>query len=443
MSPALTARQFLRASAGAGLLRFAGLLLTLLLHLAIARLLWDQSAYGAYAWAQSLLYLVGGLLTLGIPMAVSVVVARDRLRPGAASFLGLQHWAERSLCRLGVIVLALGLGVALLAIARSQPRTALPWLALGLAPFVTLMLFQQQLGKALERLFWAYAPSMLMRPLLALLLVFACWSVAPARLDPTLVLLCLGASVLVSLSLQRAALGLGGTRPVGELPDAATRRTLRRSARGMYWQRIAATAREHGGTLLVGAFVSLEAAALFFAADRIAKLVTVPQQFHSWIVQPRVAGAAGEGLRAQLQRLSNQASLASLLIGSAIAAAVLLLAEFLLALFGPGISDALPILAVLVLVYFLELLGGPIRDLLVMRGHEHASAQLAMLCAGTEIGLQLLLLPTLGVTGVIWAMGVAVSVHVVLGTWLVWRFLRVRSGLPGLLLAARRPGGEG
>ena len=63
--------RFLRASAGTGAMRIAGLVAVMALHVVIARLLGDTQTYGHYAWLSSLLFLVGGLLGFGAPLMIS------------------------------------------------------------------------------------------------------------------------------------------------------------------------------------------------------------------------------------------------------------------------------------------------------------------------------------------------------------------------------------
>lgn len=429
--------RFLRISAGVGVLRAMGLMAVLLLHVLIARLLSDTQAYGQYAWLSSLLFLLGGLLGFGAPLMATRVLARDRALPGDPQFTRVQAWAERRVLA-GGLATVLVAGTALVASYSVRGEFSLTWWVVMASPLVAILALQQGLGQATKHLFWAFAPQVLLRPLLTLLAVGGLWYLAPGYFGVPAIVAIVVAVLALLVLLQRSQLGLGGVRGrPAQRVEGGLRRELRKGSAFFYLQRVANVAGEHGYTVVVGLLVAPEAAALYFAAERLARLVTVPQQFNSWFLQPEFAASGGNGHGYQLQQLTAQASAVSLASGLLVALALGMSSYLLLGLFGKDFAAARPLLLVLVGGHLADLACGPVRDLLAMRAREHNLALLSVASLVIQFAAVALLVPAHGALGAAWATAITLLLVNGLGLVLVRRSLGLASGLPSLVHLGR------
>ncbi len=419
--------RFLRASAGTGAMRIAGLVAVMALHVVIARLLGDTQTYGHYAWLSSLLFLVGGLLGFGAPLMATRIIARMAVGPADPRYRMVQAWAERRVLVGAVLTVVFG-GLMGLWGLKSEEGFSLTWLVVMAAPLVTLITLQQGLGQAARRLFWAFGPFILMRPVLTLAAVLGVWLFAPAYFGVSAIIGVVVAVLTLLFVLQRAQLSLGVTYGyAGQRPDVALRQELQRGSFFFYLQRVANVIAEHGYTFALGILVDPAAAALYFAAERLARLVTVPQQFNSWFLRPEIA-AQGDNTR--LQHLTAQASAVSLAMGVVVAVALAGASFAVLGLFGDDFAAARPLLLVMIAGHVADLACGPVRDLLAMRAREHNLLLLSLTSLAVQTGSIALLVPSYGALGAAWSLAITLLVVNLLGMLLVRRSLGLAVGLP-------------
>jgi O-antigen/teichoic acid export membrane protein len=183
--------------------------------------------------------------------------------------------------------------------------------------------------------------------------------------------------------------------------------------------------------ILLGFFLPPEEVAVYFAATRILQFVVFASYAASAATAPRFAEAKARGdlasLRALVVRTARLTSAATVLIG----AAVLVLAPFLLRLFGPGFEASFAPLAVLVVGVVTYGLFGPAEDLLNMLGGERLSAAVALTALSAAVVLNLVLIPRYGIMGAAVAMAIAYGLR---GAGLAVT-ARVRLGIATYILA--------
>ncbi len=159
--------------------------------------------------------------------------------------------------------------------------------------------------------------------------------------------------------------------------------------------------------VLLGFFLPPEAVAVYFAATRILQFVVFVQYAATAATAQRFAEAwAHEDhatLRALVVRTARLASLSTLVVGAAVLAA----APLLLALFGPGFSASVGVLAILIGGVVLQSAFGPAEDLLNMLGGERLCALVSVGFLALAVGLNLALIPAFGVMGAAVAMALS------------------------------------
>jgi O-antigen/teichoic acid export membrane protein len=162
----------------------------------------------------------------------------------------------------------------------------------------------------------------------------------------------------------------------------------------------------------------------------MAILTAMPRMAVATVFAPTVSALFAREDQAGLQSLSARAACLSLLGTACSAIPLLLLAQPLLAWFGPDFVAGAPIVKILVLGQVLAAACGPQQHLITMTGHERAGAAMLAICAVSSFIACMLMIDWLGTTGVAIVMTLAlIAWNVAMGVF-IHRRLHL---MPGLL----------
>lgn len=401
----LARRQSLgRAGALLALIRVAGLGCVFLLQVMLARLLGSPASYGSYAWGQSLLFLLGGVAALGMPVAAARLIAVLDDRGDVALSARILTGARWNVAVAGLALLA---AAALLALAMPDAtpeglsRAAIV-VALAGAPAVAWMNLNQHVARARGRLATAALPVQVLRPLLTGLLVALVGWQFGGTVEPMTCLGLLLASILTVTLVQERA--LHRKRPAGgdatrQNEDAYGPRQLLRIGLAVLSTRVAVLVMQYASTLLLGVLAGPAAAGAYFAATRLAELAGVPGQVVSAVTQPLFARSFANEPRPVLERQVWSAMHLAFWPTLVTAGAFFLLSGPVLGLFGRDFAMAGPVLALLLLARLVGASLGPSYDVLVMSGNQRPLATMSAIGAVAHVALLLLLLPRFGALG--------------------------------------------
>ncbi|MFO7553185.1 MAG: oligosaccharide flippase family protein [Haliea sp.] len=427
-----------RAGVLAGAVQGVGLLLVFLLQILLARIVDDPAAYGLYVWGQNLLFLVGGVLALGLPIVagrhMAVQVQRgDRRAQGALvqRALGLIAVASALIVGAGALLLS----QASLAVSLAPDITLLALLG---APLVATTLLYQGISRAQGHTVSAFLPNQVLRPLFNAVLALVAAVVAGRHLSGFEVLV----TVVAGLALVHAVYWRLGQRPARtadapaiasdvEVPRASL---LLREGLPVFGASVCGLVMTYANTLAVGVLAGPAAAGAFFVAERLAQLASTPAMVTSAVIQPWLAIAHASHNRKRLQEVVTQAAHIGLWPTLLLSAGLWLFADFLLGLFGAGFLHALPILGALLVARLIGVALGPAQILLMMTGHQNQALRVS---AAAALGHVLLLIALVPVWGAVGAALTSIVSSLLLNAGclaLVWRHL----GLRGTVLAVRR-----
>lgn len=161
--------------------------------------------------------------------------------------------------------------------------------------------------------------------------------------------------------------------------------------------------------LVLGLFLPADAVGVYFAATRILQLVLFAQYAATAATAPRFAEASARGddaaLRALVRGTVRLTAGASLALG----AGLLLVAPWLLDLFGVGFGAGFGALAILVCGAAVQSSFGPAEDLLNMLGAERVAARVSFAALALAVTLTFALIPSCGITGAAVAMALATA----------------------------------
>lgn len=424
-----------RAGSVAAVIRAAGLLTVFVLQIFLARAIADPSAFGVYAWGQNLMFLLGSLFALGIPLASSRLVAvHAQLGHGRA-----QRAVIRRATRLVGVFSAGFVGLALLLVGLMPGErledipTSITVLAILAAPLVALTQLYQAIGRAQSQLVAAFAPTQVLRPLLTGLLALAILLAGSGPLGAVEALAAVSVSLLVVLALQ---LILTGRRPMDDHATAAPSSdpahgpdALLPAALPIFATRLSELVTQYASIFVLGFIAGPAAVAGYFVADRLAQLAAIPGLVVGSVIQPWLAGASASQDHDRLQQVITQAIHVSLWPTLAVTTVVYVAAGPLLGLFGSSFSDAAPVLLLLMLANVITVVLGPNSQILVMSGRQKTVFRI--MTAGAVLHLLLIaaLIPAHGAIGAAWASVVSALLTGSACLWVVRTRLRLKSSI--------------
>jgi len=426
--------EVLRSSAVAAVIRVLGMGVVFLLQILLARLAVDATTYGAYAWGQNLLFLLGNLFALGVPVIasrqVSVFLARGERERQREVSREAHRWVG------GTSLLLSALGLLLVwqlpeRLFHSLSREVV-CLALLTAPLVSLTMLRQALARAGSRLLSAFLPTQVLRPLLTGLLALAAFLWLQRSLEAVDILVALWLSLAVVLLVQlltppghpQAPIEGAATAERRELPRGLLRQSL-----PVFATRLADLAMTYGNTLILGVLGGPLAAGSFFVAERLAQISSVPGSVTSAVIQPWLASAYADDQRDRLQQVITQATHVGIWPGIAVGLLLIWAGHFLLGLFGADFGQAYPVLVMLVVAHVSGSVLGPCQQLLSMSGRQQLVMRVVMGGAVVHLLALLLLIPTLGALGAAVASWCSTTLIAVACWVLVRRRLQLHSGL--------------
>jgi O-antigen/teichoic acid export membrane protein len=177
--------------------------------------------------------------------------------------------------------------------------------------------------------------------------------------------------------------------------------------------------------LMVGRFMPPDAVAVYFATVKTLALVHFVYFAVKAGVAPRYSAFTHGGSHAELAAFARQTVSWTFWPSLAMALFVLAVGEPMLALFGPGFSDGYPFLFVLVIGVVARAAVGPAESLLTMSGNQNICAAVYALTLAMNVGLNVLLIPAMGLWGAAIATATAMVFEAAALSLTVWRQLGI------------------
>ncbi|MGI9275464.1 MAG: oligosaccharide flippase family protein [Endozoicomonas sp.] len=163
------------------------------------------------------------------------------------------------------------------------------------------------------------------------------------------------------------------------------------------------------GILLVGVLLTSADTGTYHAALRLAELTTLAHATAVVVIEPYVARLYHQNAIQELQHKISSTSRLVFIVSVPVAAIMFFYGDFFLSLFGPEFKSAAPALAILAASQLTTTALGFPAMLLNMTNHASESLRGHIFGAVMHLGLSLLLVPELGITGAAWAAFVSVT----------------------------------
>ena len=400
---------------GAGiafLLQVAGAGLAYLLQLLFARWM-GPSDFGAYTftigWATILAVVTGlGLSTAVLRFVPAYASAADwtRLR-------GLLRMSLLGTCIAGAGISILGTALVVWLHSRGITTNWNGLLGIWMVPLFAIMTLQQEAARAFRRIGLAYSPSLVLRPLFAILGALAYLSLG-RHLESTAALSITLLAMLLAVAVQAIGFWRQLDAPISTAePEFETRLWLR-TALPLLLIASFVVVLIQTDVVMVGAIMGSRAAGLYGAAAKTASLVGLVLIAVNAIAAPMFSSLFAEGRHDDLQRLVSVIARwifwPSLLISLLLA----ILAKPVLSMFGSEFAVASRPLVILLVGQIVSAAAGSVGWLMLLTGHQDRAAWVYGWVALIHVALLAIAIPLLGTDGAALATTISYTL------WNIW-----------------------
>lgn len=412
----------IRSSISIILVRITGAGLALLAQVIASRVIGAEE-FGRYSLMLVWLLLLGHGATVGTNPLLCRYVAQYLKSGDIAAIAGLLRAAVAVVLAVGM---TLGTGAVLLIhtgmIAMGPETILLATLAFGAVPLLVLQDFLESIARGLDRPALGIVPAYLVRHLAIILGVGSAFLLgyqanAVTVMSMTIIGLVITLAIQFILLHQHVGGLLRGTEPVYRLHE------WYRTALPMALGEAAEVLLMNADILILGMFVAPELVAYYFAATRLAQVLTYIPYGMSAVTAQRMAALAASRERRQLQALIDHTTLVSGGLATLAALGMAVLAPYLLALFGSDYAQAAPLVVILAGGIAFACLLGPGEDTLNMLGQERAGLVCIAAALAVNLALNLVLVPRLGPAGAAWASALALATRGLLAAYVAKRNL--------------------
>ncbi|MBF1999529.1 MAG: oligosaccharide flippase family protein [Synechococcales cyanobacterium M58_A2018_015] len=370
--------------------------------------------YGIYEYVVTVSTMLGFWAGLGLPNVVLRFVPEYSVKQDWAHVRGvlLGSWWQTLVASLIISTLA-AVVILNLAARWSLPYTTQLLLSMAGVPLIALIKLQQEMARAIRRITLAYAPLLVVYPLLLILGAFAWWGWRGNFTSTTAI----GLSLLAMLLVLVAQLQVFQRNLSSEVHTARPAYAVKQ------WLAVALPLLlidssflilNQTDTLMLAALLDTEAVGLYTAAFKTAGWVNFILIAVNAIAAPMFASLYAQGDRAALQHLVFTIARWMFYPALIVGVGLVVWAEPVLSLFGPEFGVAQAALAALVVGQFVNVGAGSVGYLLTMTGHHNQCAFVVGCSAGLNILLNLIGIPWLGILGA--ALATAISMAV----WNIW-----------------------
>ena len=403
----------IRGGAGSLAVKSANLVLSFLLAITLARTL-GADGYGVYAFAMALVSLLAIPVQVGIPQVVLRETANAAVREDWGLMRGLWRWATRAALIFSAVMLVLGLTAIWVYRADMDVTTATTLaIAFLLVPMLALGNLRSAALRGLQRVVLGQLPEAVIRPGGLFLLVTLWAMLSSSPLTPP-VAMALNFAI-VGVAFLFGAWILRSARPSGLVakPEPESEPT--------FWRRAAIPLALAGGLQLIngqtdiivlGVFRPSEDVGVYRVTVQVAALVTFGLMAINQVIAPHISRLYTSGDLQKLQRLVTNAVVATSLLATVPAIALIFFADEILgAVFGDAFSVGAFALTVLVFGQLANAVMGPVAMVLNMTGHERSTLKGVGVAAALNVCLNIILIPQLGMDGA------ALSTAISLSAW--------------------------
>ena len=427
-TPASLRRDLLRGVSGMAGMNLVSLALAFASSILLARLLGPEG-YGAYAFIMSLVGSLGLLSYLGLPVLMVREIAKYEQSQKWGLIRGLLHKSYQFVAGIGILLVLLVAVASIIFMTSAElDRWRLLLIALPLIPVLSMTSLKASTLRGLRRVVLGAIPEMFVRPVIFLIALLWLLYIGKVTVEAVIVVqvgAALGAlSVGIFLYRRVAPESLLNTTPEYNNQEWLSALLPFMGLAGVSFFNVEFI------NLFLGFSGTNQDVAMFRAAANIALAVALPLTLIETVISPYITRLYHAGELRKLQKLTQVASLAALLV-SAIPATVLLIfsTETIIIFYGNDYVPASGALVVIVLGYMVVSLVGLSMQLLYATEYHASAFRISAYGALVTVLLCLFLIPFFGALGAGIALGFGKALRAAFFVIEARRCLKIKTSL--------------
>jgi O-antigen/teichoic acid export membrane protein len=393
--------------------------------------------YGIYAYVIAWIGVLAYCSALGFDVALLRFVPAYHAEKSWALLRGVVQYAQRRAILVGVMVMLVGMLVIIARRTDMDPAGRNTFIiGFIMIPLWALLWIRCSVVRAFGGVVSAVAPERVIREgMLIGIVALAGWSL---KLNVNAPVLMLATVVSTAVALGPASLAMGRLRPgaINDVSPIYAAATWRRVALPLVIIGAAEALMNRTGVLLLGWFGDTRSAGIYNLAFNIAFVAALPRTAVNTLFAPTISSLFVRKDQSMMQLLCARAASWTLCSAACIALVLAVFAEFVLRWFGPGFSEGVPALRILLLGQVIAASAGSQQYVMTMTGHERSAAAILILSACANAIFSVTLINLIGLTGAAISMTGALIVWNLTMALFLWRRLQL---VPGMLALFRTP----
>jgi len=422
-------RHVARGSVTAFAIYMASVSLTYCAQLLIARIV-GVDVYGIYAYVFAWMAVLAYFSALGFDVALLRFLPVYEAEQNWGLLRGVIQYSQRRVALVSTFVVCIGVSITLLRAPSMSRELENAFLAgFMLVPIWALLWIRCSIVRAFGGVVAAIAPDRLVRDGMLIAIVALTTMGLRRHIDAPQLMMATLLSSAAGLALASVAKRRLCPGPTGDAMPAYAAATWRRVAVPLLLIGATEALMNRTGVLLLGWFGQTSDAGVYSLVFNIAFVVALPRTAVNTLFAPTISSLFTRNERTVLQVLVARAASWMLSAAACIALVLAVLAEPLVAWFGPGFEGGVPALRILLLGQVIVSSAGSQLYVMIMTGHERSAAALLAASAGANVVVCAALIGVLGLTGA------AIAATVTLIGWnvamaaFIWRHLHLRPGV--------------
>ncbi len=407
-----------KEASGTFVVKASNTVTSMLISVVLARMLGSEG-FGVYAFAMAIIYLLVQLSSCGLPPLMVREVAAGKSRKDWGLIHGLLRWCSSLSFFVSIGFMLLATTTTWLLSERLDEQVFVIYLALSSLPFQVFIRLHSAVLRGLRRIALSQLSMRMVRPWLFLLLLgsFYLWQeneISAANAMGLHVTAFFGAWltgwVLMRRHLPHAVMDAQPVYHSGKWWGSA-RHFLLVASVGMLYDKT--------DIIMLGIITDAEQVGAYRVAQRGAELILFLPMIAAYTVGPTISKFKAEDKMEKLQRLATTTSRVMFLFSLPIAFAFIFFGHWIISfVFGRDFVAAVIPLAILCIAWLVASGTGVCTELLNMTGNERYNARAMTISAGTNVVLNAILIPLLGIEGAAIATASSILLSVVLLT--IW-----------------------
>jgi O-antigen/teichoic acid export membrane protein len=405
----------------------AGVALTYFSQLVVARMAGIES-YGVYAYVFAYVVVLAYVATLGFDVALLRFIPAYEAKRAWPLLSGVIQYANRRVAAVGAVVIFIGIFIVVASDPSPEIRNTF-LVGFVLVPIMALVRIRCSVVRAFGGVVSSLAPDRVARDgtligLLGIATLGFGWTIdAPLVMVATIIGSLVGFYGTVVAIPRWCPLSIRAVLPLYDAPS------WRKAAIPLMIIGATEALMNRTGVILLGWLVDTKEAGIYSVAFNVALVVTLPRIAVNTLFAPTISSLHARNDKAMMQTLVTRAATWTLGTGICIAIVLFLIAEPLLAWFGPGYEAGVPALRILLVGQMIAAGAGSQLYVMNMTGHEYVAAVLLSVCAMANAVASAAIISQFGLVGA------AMTTAFTLLTWnaamavFLWRRLKLTPGV--------------